>query len=596
MNETTSGLKSINELLEHNYCIPSYQRGYRWTKEQVEDLLEDIWEFYKQKKSDEYYCLQPIVVSKSGDNIFTVIDGQQRLTTISIILRSMEEVFELLFSDKEIFNITYETRKDIGGFIQKIDLGQRDKNIDYYHICQAQETIQKWFENNDSKTVAKGHDPVNKVHFLNTLLGAAKPNVQVIWYEPENTEDHIEVFTRLNMGKIGLTNAELIKALFLSKYQTMSREEKEEQPRKQKEIAAEWDRYENTLRNDEFWGFLQNGAVKYDNHIELIFDIIADNLDKDGKRKDLDKYKTFRYFTDQVKSDKGQNKGQKSVAKAWSTWDDNVKATFHLIHDWYTDKRLYHLIGFLIASGHPLRQLINETSGRTKSSLDGHLKTQISETLKSAKIDEMIYLEDKKALRNVMLLFNVLSIINSSNANIRFQFGRYKSEKWDIEHIHSVSSEMPKDKAHKLDWLREVSEHMEFSKDQKKHSNIFDKITSYRDSNNKSKPDFERLYNEVLEIYSEGKNISDINDISNLTLLDVGTNRGYKNAIFPIKRRAIIKRDQEGKFIPFCTRNVFLKYYNDSVKQTTFWGKEDQDSYKKQMKETLDNYLNPSKS
>ena len=96
-------LYTVSEILGKNFFIPSYQRGYRWEEQQVTDLLNDIYSFaIKKNKSDkEFYCLQPIVVRKCSENIinlnelispldnniwYEVIDGQQRLTTIRILL------------------------------------------------------------------------------------------------------------------------------------------------------------------------------------------------------------------------------------------------------------------------------------------------------------------------------------------------------------------------------------------------------------------------------------------------------------------------------------------------------------------------------
>ena len=57
---------TFKELLEKKFNVPSYQRGYRWEKENVEALLNDIQEFAdkKDKEENEFYCLQPIVVKK----------------------------------------------------------------------------------------------------------------------------------------------------------------------------------------------------------------------------------------------------------------------------------------------------------------------------------------------------------------------------------------------------------------------------------------------------------------------------------------------------------------------------------------------------
>ena len=80
-----------------NYCfnIPEYHRGYRSEKKQVEDLLNDLKDFI-DKKSDkkEFYCLQPIVVYKTDENSYDVIDGQQRLTTLYLILQALKNTIE----------------------------------------------------------------------------------------------------------------------------------------------------------------------------------------------------------------------------------------------------------------------------------------------------------------------------------------------------------------------------------------------------------------------------------------------------------------------------------------------------------------------
>ena len=74
--EITLEDKLVGEI-EGEFIIPSYQRGYRWERKQVETLLNDIMD-----NGDKPYCLQPVVVRKRDDGKFELIDGQQRLTTI----------------------------------------------------------------------------------------------------------------------------------------------------------------------------------------------------------------------------------------------------------------------------------------------------------------------------------------------------------------------------------------------------------------------------------------------------------------------------------------------------------------------------------
>jgi uncharacterized protein with ParB-like and HNH nuclease domain len=109
-------LKNIYELLGERFYIPAYQRGYRWSEIQVTELLDDIWEFSQQASSEKsaFYCLQPIVVVKRNDH-WELVDGQQRLTTLYIVLHYLEkehlrrELHEAY--KKPLYTLEYETRE-----------------------------------------------------------------------------------------------------------------------------------------------------------------------------------------------------------------------------------------------------------------------------------------------------------------------------------------------------------------------------------------------------------------------------------------------------------------------------------------------------
>ena len=85
---------SVKKLLGMQFYIPSYQRGYRWTENEVLALLNDLSEYADSKKLarnvSKFYCLQPLVIKKQGSK-YEVIDGQQRLTTIYLILKALEQ-------------------------------------------------------------------------------------------------------------------------------------------------------------------------------------------------------------------------------------------------------------------------------------------------------------------------------------------------------------------------------------------------------------------------------------------------------------------------------------------------------------------------
>lgn len=197
MADNIKNEKSIHQLIveqetDHkSFLVPSYQRGYRWQRVNVLDLLNDLYEFMHSDK--EIYSLQPLVVYDSNDKTYHVVDGQQRLTTISILLGFLEL--------KQI-SICYESRKGQ----QKNYFDEECKNIDQYHVNQAYLTIKEWFEKHP-----------REIDVFKRLLTDTLDNkrVKFIWYC--TTDDEVATFIRLNKDKISLTNAELVKAMLLKK-------------------------------------------------------------------------------------------------------------------------------------------------------------------------------------------------------------------------------------------------------------------------------------------------------------------------------------------------------------------------------------------
>ena len=138
----TIELWEVNKLINKHFFIPTYQRGYRWETQQVEDLLNDLYEFKNNADTSagQFYCLQPIVVKKRGEQ-FDVIDGQQRLTTILIILKYLQ--------DRLKFSIEYATRAGSKEFLDDIREGakkeSKEKNIDYFFMKNAYLKVEEWF-------------------------------------------------------------------------------------------------------------------------------------------------------------------------------------------------------------------------------------------------------------------------------------------------------------------------------------------------------------------------------------------------------------------------------------------------------------------
>lgn len=666
MAENKIELKSVSELIGMKFFIPSYQRGYRWTEQQVKDLLNDVNEFIQNKNSD-FYSLQPLVVKKkwpsedesiteeekqkinsdldkiqkseslesaasiiqeiSNDCPWEVIDGQQRLTTIYIILYYLDSISP--------YDIYYQTRKElkISDFLKTIKnqnfasddiskdfniLINEDKcydNIDFYHIFTSFSTIKYWFE-------FENKEKVKKDDFKDQLL----KNVKFIWYESVD-EDPIKVFTRLNIGKIKLTNSELIKALMLNRSNFKDESSRHIQLRQQ-EIASEWDNIEYTLQNDEFWLFLHENNYGKPTRIDFIFDLICKknpfNLEK--KHIGSDDYKTFRYFYEYFHS-KDTSTEEELIKKCW----EEVKKYFQTFQEWFNDLSLYHYVGYFMCfvnkenEDKAIGSFVEKWRSGIKEDKSGKdvfgdfLKDEIKNQIKSCKnLNQQYEIDDslaKTKSKPLLLLHNIQTVINQNKeleskkeyglpVFYKFPFHLYKKEKWDVEHIDSnTTNELEKEKDQK-EWLKYTL------LDSKVSENYMLKnaIKTFLNSKNSSKEDFESLF-EIIEkcISSEGgweNPEKDKNKVWNFVLLDAGTNRGYGNAIFPAKRRCIIGKDQgkrividdnlneseikgEIAFVPPVTKNVFLKYYNTSVDNLRCWNKTDADAYKQNILKTL---------
>ena len=90
------------------------------------------------------------------------------------------------------------------------------------------------------------------------------------------------------------------------------------------------------------------------------------------------------------------------------------------------------------------------------------------------------------------------------------------------------------------------------------------KIKDCLESDNLNREEFEDLKEKVISMLSSDNNEEYIHTISNLALLNDSDNSALSNSTFDVKRTKIIKMDQSGKYIPFCTKMVFLKYYSDA--------------------------------
>lgn len=78
---------------DFEYHIPGYQRPYSWTKEETGLLFDDLYNFFQEEKSDNYFLGNIVLIKEEQKRYAEVIDGQQRLTTLSILFSAMADAF-----------------------------------------------------------------------------------------------------------------------------------------------------------------------------------------------------------------------------------------------------------------------------------------------------------------------------------------------------------------------------------------------------------------------------------------------------------------------------------------------------------------------
>ena len=665
--------KSLDQLIKKKYdfFIPDYQRGYKWTRMEVLKLLNDIWDFKLNHSDDDdgdFYCLQPVVV-KPKDGKYYVIDGQQRLTTLLIIQQAMKDygvvtqqqkvllahpdwIAELMPAiTEETYSIEYQTREKSAIWLEnRRNEAEMQKNSDYYHIfCAYNATIDffKWIDENtpddytlDNLSCPKSKKRINAVTEFETCI---RSKCHVIWYEldTENENDH-EIFDRLNTGKIPLTNAELIKAMFLQEgnFPSLSEEIKIKSEDYRTNVARQWDEIERKLQEPFFWDFIydfNNVGMSYETRIEYLFDLLANKEKSNSDRC----YFTFEFYDSLFQ--KNKENGDDAIEFVNKEWK-RVRELIQTMQDWYDNKTYYHYIGYLISQGHSVNEIKNIQFPQDK---DGKALPVPKKADFIKKLEELIrkqtssyeskhLMKSQKGLTPTLLLFNVLTVLDNSEKSDRFPFHYYKHTTWNEEHVAPNTPFDPNKKsrcfqfaAQMLEYYTDISYfeviegltaiNIKRPRNERKNNEQlvseaieivkpkYDEYISQMEDSNTCKSllqiflargnNQEELSQEVYNQIIASMGIKDLNSedderdfIWNQVLLDEGTNKSYGNAIFPYKRMRVIKNTTRGVFVPVGTYNVFVKAYSHRMTNMLEWDENDALRYLAEIFKTLNRY------
>lgn len=515
------------------------------------------------------YYLQPVVVKQRDDNSWELVDGQQRLTTLYLIFQYLQR--EHLPNAGPIYSITYETRADSKQYLQRLGKdvdwakleADADHNIDFFHMFHAYRRIESWF-------AEFGH---RATHEAARFYGFLFEGVRVLWYEAPEETDATNLFTRLNVGRIPLTDAELVKALLLSRSVGAPG-----QTDRAVEIAAHWDGFERDLRSPEVWAFVTREAASQATHISLLLDTIAGG--PRGRERPL--FHTFENLREGIEDDPQAFWGR-------------VVDLHSLVLGWYDDRDLFHKVGYLIAVGLLFQELVELSQGKGRSTFEAALDERIRKRLKLSADDlaDMSYTSSKAS--DVLLLMNVETIRRMKDSSERYSFKAHAAGAWTLEHIHAQNAEALNKAEQWTEWLRFHQAALADlpGLDDDRRADLLGRIDAALSTEVKQHT-FSALEREVIAVFSPSDEPAegDVHSIANLALIGHRDNSALSNSVFEVKRRLVIKRDKEGSYIPACTRNVFLKYYTDSSgQQLHFWSETDRQAYLAAIREAVSVYL-----
>lgn len=615
-NQKELPLVPFSELKGKTYVIPFQQRGYKWISSNVEELLCDLREFIEDANPQKcIYCLQPLAIVSVGENRYTVLDGQQRLTTLYLLYKYLygESPYEFDY-ERDIDDDITMSRTTFLATVESISKEQASAKIDFFYIHNAYKHIGKVFMDwakqsaNSIEVTAVKAELAKHINMFKTLLeGNGGKSLHVIWYEVVgDKEKQHEIFSNLNSGKIHLTNTELIKALLLNSVSGLPGKE-------QNEAAAIFEQIERYMQNDNFWYMfnaseLRNGQTRMD----FLFNLVANCKQSDYE---IDARWSFRnYFS---KPEKG------SLSDKWK----QVRHTFLRLKDMYDDIYCYHYIGFLTYNSNDntlnsTKEFLALSRKSTHSEFVEKLKLEIKSILRKRhdKITDYTYDKSKKKdLRLLFVMHNVETILQKyaslhGNDKLqlqtgfeRFPFELLHKQNWDIEHIASNTDADFKNPEDRESWLESIKADLG---DKYPTDRVGDLELRYNKT--KKKDDFNVLYKTIMRkvdddiadvIKEDGKDGKDKMQVGNITLLDSHTNRSYHNALFPRKRRYVIvanglmdiednyEKNISKLYIPPCTLAVFTKAYNKGADLTlNAWTQPDADAYVADMEQKLSFY------
>ncbi|MFN8274774.1 MAG: DUF262 domain-containing protein [Flavobacteriaceae bacterium] len=578
-------------LKEHDksyYSIPHYQRGYKWEPKNVEKLLDDIDNF--EHANDKFYCLQNITIVEKN-NFFNVIDGQQRLTTLTLLLSFLKKK-ELVYNKVRFpeNSIRKETNKFLNEIVTNASVefpqnsweafSEKNPHFDHqdiYHIYNVCEAIENWFVEKERLEITFDRDV-----FTDKLL----KSVKVIVNKIEGATNEEKVFGNLNSKRVPLDGADLIRAILITR---VANEEGKRESDIKNIVRVNERRVKIGWELDQINNWWSQNEVK--NYFSKLVKIQSEEIGVGNKLFD-----EFRYPINYLYLLFAEKKGEKKLTLELIEKNNNdalglYKEIFKLhstLQDWFQDREIYHFVAYLFNHKRTIQfNSLWKTWGEsaTRDEFKQKLKQQMLELLLVE--GELIdfsdttinwYHDNPEKLVEVLVLMDVIySLKENQNFLPHFAFTKKSN---DIEHIFPQNpKEVSKQKEY-IDFLNKT----QVTKDKQFDLKDFD-----------SKKDDEKYQENVKSFIDKQTGAFKINSIGNLVLLYSSLNKSISNSKYADKRSKIVSYYHSGNFIQPHTFSVFVRNFNsDDNKNQDYehWTNLDIEANAKFISKTIKNFFN----
>lgn len=592
MSSSEDIIKPIKSIFKINYNIPEYQRGYKWGIKQVLKLLEDIDGFnIDENNGDKFYCLQNITIVKNN-NYYDVIDGQQRLTTLFIILSYLKKYYKneeiqlknrLKYSIREnsakflyeyIFgnNINYIEEKDSKYFYnENFNSLKNFDSQDVFHFSLAKYTIIEFFKEKMDE---------EKIKFIKKLL----ENVILIVNEVKSGNEE-NIFRNLNSNKVPLTEQDFIRAIFITRCKQDNETEKISEKRLR--IGYDIDNMNIWWSKSSIYKYFNRFSKSYkgDNSISLLYNIFFQCFKSKFNKNNNKEYKSLFDYLDNNKE------------KVDDTLKDILR--FHnTMVDWYKDYDIYHLLGFIsITKQNNIENIWNKWEENiSRGSFIKELKNMIKLDLdignnleKYTNIQTICYKNNEVPLVKLLVLMDIIKILKNNEKNfVRLPVEYFSRYNEDIEHIFSKTPNK------ETTIIKEAKENIEniikLIEDNKitdELNNFKNRIIEYSDTDNLNEIGIFEEYSQLIS------SIPIINSIGNLVLLNLSVNRSYGNSEYEIKRNNIVSLyESSNKYVRNHTWTIFTKsFYSNEKKDLNNWAINDIEATAKYIRDSIEKFF-----